>query len=71
MSKIKEYYLNHLTEEEMNQISYQTIVDDSEIKSFFVKRLRNQIIELKMSNKDNKKKIQKLQQNLDKITETV
>ena len=71
MSKIKEYYLNHLKEEEMNQISYQTIVDDSEIKSFFVKRLRNQIIELKMSNKDNKKKIQKLQQNLDKITETV
>jgi len=71
MSKIKEYYLNNLTEEEMNQIPHQGMVDDGEYKDYFIKRLRTLIIELKMSNKDNKLKIQKLQQDLDKVTNDI
>lgn len=71
MSKIKEFYLNNLTEEEMNQIPRQGMVDDGEYKDYFIKRLRTLIIELKMSNKDNKLKIQKLQQDLDKVTNDI
>ena len=68
MSKIKEHYLNNLTEEEINQIPYQQMVSDSEFKDYFIKRLREEIISLKISNKDNKLKIQKLQQDLDTAT---
>ena len=71
MSKIKEFYLNNLTEEEINQIPHQCMVDDGEYKDYFIKRLRTLIIELKMSDKDNKLKIQKLQQDLDKVTNDI
>lgn len=71
MSKIKEFYLNNLTEEEMNQIPHQGMVDDGEYKDYFIQRLRTLIVELKMSNKDNKLKIQKLQQDLDKVTNDI
>ena len=47
------------------------MVDDGEYKDYFIKRLRTLIIELKMSDKDNKLKIQKLQQDLDKVTNDI
>ena len=59
MSKIKEFYLNNLTEEEMNQIPHQGMVDDGEYKDYFIKRLRTLIIELKMSDKDKLKSLLK------------
>lgn len=68
MSKIKEYFLNGLKEDELTEILYKNDVFDSEYKDFYVKKLREKIIELKMSDYDNKLKIQKLQQELDNIT---
>ncbi len=47
------------------------MVEEGEYKDYFIQRLRTFIVELKMSNKDNKLKIQKLQQDLDKVTNDI
>lgn len=67
MSKIKEYYLNGLTEEEMNEVLYQKDLSESEFKDYYISRLRKKILDMKMSSNDHKSDIQKLQQEIDRL----
>ena len=67
MSKIKEYYLNGLTEEEMNEVLYQKDLSESEFKDYYISRLRTKILDMKMSSNDHKSDIQKLQQEIDRL----
>lgn len=67
MSKIKEYFLNSLTEDELMNELYNKDVVDSEYKDFYIKKIQEKILSLKMNGAINKLKIQKLQQELDNL----
>lgn len=67
MSKIKEYFLNSLTEDELMNELYNKDVVDSEYKDFYIKKIQEKILSLKMNGSINKLKIQKLQQELDNL----
>lgn len=69
MSKIKEYFLNHLTEREVDEYLNQKLNEEYEMYEFHIKHIRDKILRLKLEDsKDNKLKIQKLQQELDDLT---
>lgn len=67
MSKIKEYFLNSLTEDELMNELYNKDIVDSEYKDFYIKKIQKKILSLKMNGSINKLKIQKLQQELDNL----
>lgn len=68
MSKIKEQLLNHRTVSDMEN-EWVMSTSDGEYLEFEIKRLKREILSLKLDNgTDNKLKIQKLQQTLDSIT---
>lgn len=67
MSKIKEYFLSSLTEDELMNELYNKDVVDSEYKDFYIKKIQEKILSLKMNGSINKLKIQKLQQELDNL----
>lgn len=68
MSKIKEYFLNSLTEDELMNELYNNDVIDAEYKDVYIKKLQEKILTLKMKGSIDKLKIQKLQQELDNLT---
>lgn len=68
MSKIKEQLLNHRTVSDTEN-EWVMNTSDGEYLEFEIKRLKREILNLKLENgTDNKLKIQKLQQTLDSIT---
>lgn len=67
MSKIKEYFLNSLTYDELMNEIYHNDTIDAEYKEFYIQKLRDKILSLKMDGSLDKLKIQKLQQELDNL----
>jgi hypothetical protein len=67
MSKIKEYFLNSLTYDELMNEIYHNDTIDTEYKEFYIQKLRDKILSLKMDGSLDKLKIQKLQQELDNL----
>lgn len=67
MSKIKEYFLNSLTYDELMHEMYHNDAIDEEYREFYIQKLRDKILSLKMDGSLDKLKIQKLQQELDNL----